>query len=72
MKKKKRIPHYTRAPIVITLHDIADLLHVSYTTVWRWTDSKPPKLKFDNDHSWNNFWILVAYLESKGYRPTKD
>lgn len=63
-KKKKKIIHRKDAPIVITNPLIAEYTNQGRSTICR-------HLQFNKD-TWNNFWLLVQYLESKGLRPERS
>ena len=61
-KRKKDVIHFKDAPIIISKLMIADYCKCSRMTIGR-------NIKFSSTNYWNNFWLLVAYLESKGLRP---
>lgn len=63
-KKRKKAIHFKDAPIIISKEMIANYIGKHYRTVHR-------NLQFNKD-TWNNFWLLVQYLESKGLRPERS
>ena len=56
------------ARIKITTQDIAD--YVGTTANYIRVAISLGILSFTKNDSWNNFWMLVRYLEKRGLRPT--
>lgn len=60
-KKKNRKPLDPRCYIYLQAKDIAKLRNVDITVIYKQLNN--------TDNVWENFWLLVEYLESKGLRP---